>query len=139
MKARHTNSVEICPLCNIKLLHVHPELRSWFWNVVKKKFPESHISWGYRDQKSQDEAFKQGLSKLKFPNSPHNKEPSLAIDIFLLNKDGKAEFPPRFYVEIAKLKQDNMVWGGNFAKLADLNHYQIKNVQIQPIQKPVIG
>lgn len=36
---------------------------------------------GHRDKKAQDEAFKGGFSKLKFPRSKHNKMPSLAVDL----------------------------------------------------------
>lgn len=36
---------------------------------------------GHRGQKEQDEAFKGGFSKLKFPKSKHNKMPSLAVDL----------------------------------------------------------
>jgi peptidoglycan L-alanyl-D-glutamate endopeptidase CwlK len=36
---------------------------------------------GHRGQEAQDTAFKQGASKLKWPNSKHNKTPSLAVDI----------------------------------------------------------
>lgn len=36
---------------------------------------------GHRGQKEQDEAFKKGHSKLKWPASKHNKVPSLAVDL----------------------------------------------------------
>jgi peptidoglycan L-alanyl-D-glutamate endopeptidase CwlK len=36
---------------------------------------------GYRGEKEQNEAFKNGNSKLKFPMSKHNKKPSLAVDL----------------------------------------------------------
>jgi peptidoglycan LD-endopeptidase CwlK len=36
---------------------------------------------GHRNEHDQNEAFKHGYSKLKFPHSKHNKLPSLAMDI----------------------------------------------------------
>jgi peptidoglycan L-alanyl-D-glutamate endopeptidase CwlK len=36
---------------------------------------------GYRGQKEQDQAFKEGNSKLRFPNSRHNSVPSMAVDL----------------------------------------------------------
>jgi len=39
------------------------------------------ILCGHRDPKSQEEAFKSGASKLQWPDSKHNSEPSMAVDI----------------------------------------------------------
>jgi hypothetical protein len=36
---------------------------------------------GHRGQQEQDAAFKSGASRVQFPNSKHNKQPSLAVDI----------------------------------------------------------
>jgi peptidoglycan L-alanyl-D-glutamate endopeptidase CwlK len=36
---------------------------------------------GHRGEEDQNEAFKKGASTLKFPNSKHNTEPSLAVDL----------------------------------------------------------
>lgn len=36
---------------------------------------------GHRDQVEQDDAFERGASKLRWPNSKHNADPSLAVDI----------------------------------------------------------
>ena len=39
------------------------------------------ILFGYRGEKEQNEAFERGTSKLRWPNSKHNRLPSLAVDI----------------------------------------------------------
>lgn len=39
------------------------------------------VECGHRGQEEQDEAFMNGFSKLQYPNSKHNKTPSMAIDI----------------------------------------------------------
>lgn len=36
---------------------------------------------GHRSKLVQDEAFRQGKSKLKWPNSKHNSKPSMAVDV----------------------------------------------------------
>lgn len=36
---------------------------------------------GHRSKPDQDKAFAEGKSKLKFPNSKHNLDPSMAVDI----------------------------------------------------------
>lgn len=36
---------------------------------------------GYRSKEKQNKAFSEGKSKLQFPNSKHNKTPSMAVDI----------------------------------------------------------
>ena len=36
---------------------------------------------GHRGEQEQNDAFERGFSKLKFPQSKHNKVPSLAVDL----------------------------------------------------------
>jgi len=40
-----------------------------------------HVVCGFRNEEDQNKAFKEKKSKLKFPESKHNKIPSLAVDI----------------------------------------------------------
>jgi peptidoglycan L-alanyl-D-glutamate endopeptidase CwlK len=47
--------------------------------AVDKVFPVQCIC-GYRNESEQNKAFQSGYSKLKYPNSKHNKKPSLAGD-----------------------------------------------------------
>lgn len=49
-------------------------------NEAIKRFDFS-VLCGYRNQVEQDIAYRQGKSKLKFPNSKHNKIPAKAVDI----------------------------------------------------------
>lgn len=39
------------------------------------------IVCGYRSEEAQNEAFRTGMSKLQFPNSKHNRHPSIAVDV----------------------------------------------------------
>ncbi len=56
----------------------HPDLQRLF-NAVSLHY-NCKITGGYRGKEAQDSYFEDGLSKLKFPDSKHNKQPSLAVD-----------------------------------------------------------
>jgi peptidoglycan L-alanyl-D-glutamate endopeptidase CwlK len=45
------------------------------------QFIDFSVICGHRGEEEQNKAFDDGFSKLRFPNSKHNKMPSLAIDI----------------------------------------------------------
>ena len=45
------------------------------------KIVDFTILCGERSQDEQDDAFKQGRSKVQYPNSKHNSSPSIAVDI----------------------------------------------------------
>jgi peptidoglycan LD-endopeptidase CwlK len=50
------------------------------FNEVIKYF-DCTIVCGYRNQQDQDQAFADGLTKLKWPNGKHNTQPSKAVDV----------------------------------------------------------
>ncbi len=60
------------------LAEAHPALQAVF-NAVIPHFDHAVIE-GHRGQAEQDAAFHSGKSKLRFPQSKHNRTPSLAID-----------------------------------------------------------
>lgn len=109
----HHEAGDICPLCESKLLDAHPDIVGWF-HKVKKRHPEAHTSWTYRGKEEQDRFFRDGLTLVMWPDSPHNKKPSAAIDVFILNKDGVALFPFKFYEMLhAEIESDGdkILWG----------------------------
>ena len=61
------------------LAECHPDLQRLF-NEVVKRFDCSVIE-GWRGEEEQNKAFHAGKSKLMFPDSNHNKSPSLAVDV----------------------------------------------------------
>jgi hypothetical protein len=63
----------------IKLQSCDKELQRLFNKVVECY--DCTILDGYRGEERQNELFSQGRSKVKFPNSKHNKYPSKAIDV----------------------------------------------------------
>lgn len=56
------------------------DLQKVFKEAIKDSPIDFKITCGYRGEKEQNEAFKNGFSKFKFPFSKHNKFPSNAID-----------------------------------------------------------
>lgn len=57
----------------------HKDLRVIF-NAVIPHFDNS-ILCGHRDEAAQMEAYNSGKSQLKWPQSKHNKTPSMAVDV----------------------------------------------------------
>lgn len=133
MNLYHTNEAPSCPLCDFKLSQAHPELVTWF-KSVKIAHPDCHISWSYRNEQDQEQAFSDHKTKLHYPMSAHNKtdengEPRAeALDLFQIDGDNHATFNPRFYFG---LSQENhgairLVWGGVWKTLGDADHFQIQ-------------
>ena len=62
-----------------KLETCHPDLQLLFNEVVK--IFDCSILCGTRSEDEQDELFRQGMSKVRYPDSKHNHTPSLAVDV----------------------------------------------------------
>lgn len=61
------------------LKEAHEELQDLFNEVIK--YYDCAIIEGHRNKEEQDEAFHAGKSKLKWPKSKHNSQPSVAVDV----------------------------------------------------------
>ena len=61
-----------------RLITCHRDLRTLFAHVIQEF--DCTIVCGHRSREDQDRAFAEGKSKLKYPNSKHNKIPSEAVD-----------------------------------------------------------
>lgn len=130
-----------------RLATAHRDLQTIF-TVVLAKYDHS-ILCGFRSQSEQDEAFNAGNSSLKWPNSKHNKLPSMAIDAApyfkeLGNIDWK-DIPAICYFagkvkatadELLDLKliEHKLAWGGDWDednrtsdhKLQDYVHFELR-------------
>lgn len=62
-----------------KLMTCHPDLQRLFNEVVKHY--DCAVLCGHRNEENQDEAFNTGRSTVEYPNSTHNKLPSLGVDV----------------------------------------------------------
>lgn len=129
---KHEN-IRRCFSCEEKLALVDKDLVTWFlW--IWEKFPGVHISWGFRNESDQTRMYKEGKSKEIYPFSKHNyispkgKPEARAVDLFLLDDTGKAQFPEEWYLEIAMVSKDQDIkirWGGDFPNFPDYNHFEL--------------
>lgn len=77
----------------------------------------------------QNYAYDNGFSRLKWPKSKHNSEPSLAVDV--------APYPinwndPVRFVELSKIIKRiadelavQVIWGGDWSHFPDLAHWEL--------------
>ena len=112
------------------------------FNEVVKNF-DCTIVCGYRGKNEQDKAFSDGMSKLKFPDSLHNKLPSQAVDVIPYPVDWKNTNRMRLFAgyvlgtakQLKKigLIQHEIRWGGdwdsdtetNDQRFDDLPHFEL--------------
>lgn len=107
----------------------HVDLQTLMNEVIKTI--DITVMCGHRGEKEQNEAFDKGYSKLKYPESKHNKTPSLAVDVVPY---------PTYYDDVTKLKEMGLYivevakklldegkitheirWGGDWDSDGDLN------------------
>lgn len=133
MISMHHEDGPSCPLCNQKLTTAHPYFVDWY-TAVKAKFPQTHISWAYRNRDMQEIFYRDGKSRVHWPDSPHNAFDKLgaprarAIDLFVIDADGVGRFPTDFYKLVWKftLSEKFMLeWGGLWEKFKDAPHFQL--------------
>jgi len=127
--AKHTNT-DHCAKCEeiiLKYGGLFYTLKDWF-DKIRIKYPEAHISCAGRNEKDQQEAFARGMSKATFGKSPHNYVPTPALDLFRLDKEGKASWDKEWYkLVIGENLETNLSWGGNWQSFRDNPHVEISN------------
>lgn len=118
-----------CEACEEKLKDGDPLLLKWF-RIAKLQFPDLHVSWVHRGESDQNDFFQKGLSHDQWPNSPHNKMPSLAMDIFCQTEqgvyDGSGEYCRKINDYLISMGCADIVWGGTWVTLKDLDHFQLR-------------
>lgn len=129
------NPGPVCDGCETFLQEAHPRIARWF-RELKKEELMAHISCAWRNAAEQNKAKREGKSGLSWPNSRHNrlnpktkKPESAALDIFVLDEDGIAQWPPRWFFKINQRNEafrEPLIWGGKFSKLGDANHFELK-------------
>ena len=117
------------------LPQAHPLLQALFGAVCAETPCE--VITVHRGKQAQDQAYRRGFSRVKYPNSKHNRIPSLAVDIGPAPLDwGK---PERWYLfagkvqGMAKRLGIRVRWGGDWDgdgdlydnKLVDLAHWEL--------------
>lgn len=112
--------------------------------AVAAEFP-TMVVCGHRTQAEQDEAFRLKRSKLSWPRSKHNSNPSRAVDLAPLkngaidwnDKEGFRELARRMFFH-AKARGVDIRWGGDWdrdgqtrddsdpdERFVDLPHYEL--------------
>lgn len=116
----------------------HEDLQKLFLEVIKHF--DCSIICGHRNQEDQDEAFRTGKSKLKWPLGKHNSFLSLAVDVApCLN--GKVDWSDHNYFKffagfvlgVASQMKIKVRWGGDFNsdfnlkndKFLDMPHFEL--------------
>ena len=105
-----------CAGCNERLKEGSETIQKFFL-AIKKENNFVHTSCVHRGETEQNEAFKNKSSKVQWPNSKHNKNPSTAIDIFQINVLGKAIFDPVYCAKVNDLAKKlgfKIRWGGDW-------------------------
>lgn len=106
----------------------HPDLQAIAHEAIK--IYDFSVICGYRGEEEQNEAYNKGRSKLKYPQSKHNKKPALAFDIVPYPVNWQEL--PRFYEmagvikAIAHTKGIEIEWGGDWRTFKDYPHFQLK-------------
>lgn len=128
---------------NSRLSTCHPLLIELFNRVIKRDdLPcDLTIVCGHRDEAAQKAAFEGGFSKVKWPNSKHNQQPSMAVDWAPLDPEtGRLDWSradlweavgPLIEEEWKRMDpaQTNgwaLSWGGRWARFRDLPHVELR-------------
>lgn len=62
-----------------KLETCHPKIQEILNEAIK--YVDFSVICGHRSKEEQEDAYHSGMSKVRFPNSKHNKYPSMAVDV----------------------------------------------------------
>ncbi|MFC1537143.1 M15 family metallopeptidase [Pseudomonadota bacterium] len=110
-----------------RLASCHNDLQRLFNEVIKER--DCSILCGFRCEVEQDEAYQSGKSKVMWPNSNHNSNPSMAVDVapYPIDWDDLERFDE--FADFVKAKADEMGiavrWGGDFSSFYDGPHWEI--------------
>ena len=108
----------------------HPDLQKVLNEAIKHT--DFSCIWGHRGKEAQDKAFNEGNSKVKWPDSWHNKTPSRAVDVIpypggFSNDDAAFYFLATHILRAANLHGVDLHWGGHWRTFKDLAHFELKD------------
>ena len=115
-----------------RLNSCHKDIQTLMKEVMTRQIMDFSILQGYRNKEDQNEAYKRGTSKLRWPHSRHNHSPSLAVDIAAypisnFNDDNtNRTIALAWHVKkIAKKLDIPIYWGGDWHPFVDIYHFQL--------------
>jgi len=123
-----------------RLSHAHPDLQR-FANRLILVFDHTVVC-SYRNEEDQEDAYRNGKSKVHWPNSRHNVTPSLALDLAPWDSDLRVidwGARDRFILmagvalQLAREMSLPIIWGGDWDNdtymrdhtFLDFPHYQL--------------
>jgi len=112
----------------IRLATCHVDLQTIVIKVAER-IPLMVVC-GFRDKEKQDKAYSGGFTQVKWPNSLHNRERSMAVDLCPTNPVDWNDID-RFrvvasYMWAEGLKNNiGLKWGGSFS-FGDYGHFELK-------------
>lgn len=109
----------------------HPDLRDLAKRILERM--DIAVICGYRSKAEQNEAFKKGNSKLKYPQSKHNRCPAMAIDICPYPIDWNDVERFKKMVRIAKEEAEYL--GVDITCGADWNMRDYPHIQLEEIKR----
>ena len=121
-----------------RLHDCHPLLQMVMLAAIKKT--DFSVICGFRGEKEQNEAYASGNSKLKWPQSKHNKKPSEAVDIvpYPVDWNDIKRFETLGQIVLQTWETDvaeedrvgwELVWGKNFKGLVDYPHFELRRLR----------
>ena len=109
----------------------HFWLRQLFEAVIKDV--DFSVICGHRGEEAQNEAYDGGFSLVRWPDSKHNAEASLAVDVAPYPIDwtdeGRFHYLAGWVMRTAKDLRVPIRWGGHFKDLADLGHFELITIE----------
>lgn len=118
-----------------------PELQILAYRCLGVGLVDFAVIWGHRNKEQQNKFYKEGKSKIQWPNGKHNKLPSEAMDLApVIN--GKISWDPQHHIYLAgvvltvasEMLRIRIRWGGNWdldlipitdQSFNDLGHFEI--------------
>jgi peptidoglycan L-alanyl-D-glutamate endopeptidase CwlK len=124
-----------------RLLGCDSKLQLLFTEAIKESPYTFKITCGLRTVAEQQSLYAIGRSKagkivtmidgIK-KKSKHNYNPSLAVDIAIIDENNKLTWQEKYYIivsnhvkEVAKNLKINIKWGGDFKSFKDYPHYEL--------------
>lgn len=112
-----------------KLETCHPDLIRLMTAALNSSPMDFSVICGYRSEKEQNKAYKEGKSQVQYPHGKHNKIPSMAVDIapYPINWDDIEAFKQlgEHIKKIAKDLDISVWWGADWKTFKDYPHYEL--------------
>ena len=111
------------------LATLHPDLQKVLNEAIKHI--DFSIIWGHRGEQAQNRAYRDGYSKVQWPNSRHNTQPSEAFDIVpypggFNNPDEAFYLVATHVFRAAAVCGVRLDWGGHWRTFKDLAHFELE-------------